>query len=87
MPILRDLDRLSLASFAISSHPLVMGVVQETLEELWVQGVEYVEEVLSGWPLALWVLIREVSHQEVILSELGPEVLDGEFVVVGHLDV
>ena len=64
-----------------------MGVVQEPLEELWVDSVEYVEEVLSWRSLALRVLIGEVPDQEVVLGELRPQVLHRQLLVVRDLDV
>ena len=64
-----------------------MGVVQEPLQELWVNGVEYVEEVLSRRSLALRVIIREVPDQEVVLGELRPQVLHRQLLVVRDLDV
>ena len=64
-----------------------MGVVQEPLEELWVDSVEYVEEVLSWRSLALRVLIGEVPDQEVVLGELRPQVLHRQLLVVRDFDV
>ena len=64
-----------------------MGVVQEPLQELWEDGVEYVEEVLPRRSLALRVIIREVPDQEVVLGELRPQVLHRQLLVVRDLDV
>ena len=64
-----------------------MGVGQQPLQELWVEGVEDVEEVLPRRALALWVLIREVPDHEVIFSELRPQRLHRELLIVGNLYV
>ena len=64
-----------------------MGVVQQPLQELWVEGVEDVEEVLPRRALALWVLIREVPDHEVIFSELRPQRLHRELLVMRNFNV
>ena len=64
-----------------------MGVVQDPLEELGVERVEYIEEILTRWTFSLWVLVGKVTAQEIILGELRVEVLHREFLVMRHLDI
>ena len=64
-----------------------MGMVEQPLQELWVECVEDVEEVLPRRALALRVLIRKVPDHKVILSELRPQRLHRELFIVWNLYV
>ena len=87
LPVLGDPDRFLLSSLSLSGHALLVGVVQYPIQELWIQRVEYVEEILPRRPFAGRILIGEVTAQEIILGELRVEVLHREFLVVRYLDV
>ena len=56
-------------------------------EVLGLQRVEHVEEILSGWALALGEFVREEGHEVRVLLEHREQVLDGELLVVGHGDL
>ena len=71
----------------LGRHPLLVGVVHDLLEVVRIQGVEDIEEVLARWSLAGWVLVRKVGQEDRVLLELRIELLDGELIVVGHVDV
>ena len=86
LPILGELDRLPHARLARRRHPLLVGVGQILGEEVGMDGIEDVEEVLPRRTLAIWEDVREVLLHLLIIGELRPEVLDGQLVVVGHLD-
>jgi len=53
---------------------------------LRVYRVQDVHEVLAGWALVLGVFVREVLHELLVLLELGPNILDREFLIEGNLD-
>ena len=59
----------------------------DLLQVFRVQGVQDVEEVLSGRALVLGVLGREELDEGGILLEVGPEIPHGELVVEGDFDV
>ena len=69
-PVLGDLDGLMFHGLTLGRVPLLVGVVQYLLEVVGVQGVEDVEEVISRWSFAGWVLVREVRHEDRVLLEL-----------------
>ena len=87
LPVLGDPDGFLLASLSLRRHALLVCVVQDPVEELWVQRMEYIKKVLARWPFPCWVLIGEVPAQQIILSELRVEVLHREFLVMRHLDI
>ena len=87
LPVLGDLDRLVLHGFAFRRHPLLVGVDHEVLEILRMNRVQDVEEIGAGWPFIGWKLVREVLHEQLVILEHGEECLDGELIIVWHLDV
>ena len=86
IPVRADVDRLLLHGLALGGHALLVGVEHDLREVVGVDGVEHIEEVLSGWAFADWVFVREVAVHVRVLLEFGPERLHGELVVVRHLD-
>lgn len=53
---------------------------------LWVHRVEDCEEVLTCGTLVLGEGIREVLHHLSVVLESREDVLDGQLVVLGHVD-
>ena len=62
-------------------------MVHDLLEVVRVQGVEDVEEVVTRWSLAGWVLVGEVRHEDRVLLELRIQSLDGQLIVMWHYDI
>ena len=50
-------------------------------------SVEDGKEVLAIGVSILWVLILQVQHDLRVISEAGKDILDGELVILGHVDV
>ena len=86
LPVFGDLDGLHLPSLSLRGHALLVGVVQHLLEEVGMDGVEYIEEVLPGRILAFWEDVGEVLLHLLIIGELRPEVYDSELVIVRDFD-
>ena len=55
-------------------------------EILGVEGVQDVEEVLSRWALARWVLVGEVLGELGVLDQHGPESFDAQLVIMWNFD-
>ena len=76
LPELGDLNGLLLHGFAATGHPLLIRMDHDFLEVLRIQGVQDVEEVLSGRSLVLRPFGREKRGESRVLFELGPDVAD-----------
>ena len=61
-------------------------MVHAALQELRMQSVQHVEEVLPRRSLVLRVLVREVLGEVRVLLHLRVDLLDGELIVMWHLD-
>ena len=46
------------------------------MEEVRLNGIEYVKEILLRWAFTLWKDVGKVFGDLWVLSELRPEVLD-----------
>ena len=47
LPKFRDLDRLSLAHLTLRRHPLFIGVIYHSLEEVGLDCVDDIEEIVN----------------------------------------
>ena len=52
------------------------------MEEVRLHSIEYVKKILSRWAFALWKDVGEVLGDFWVISELRPEVLDRELIVM-----
>ena len=87
LPELGDLDALGLPSLAFHRHPLLVGMVEETFEEVWMHSVQHIVEVLPRWAFARGKGIREVLQHLRVIGELGPDVLHRQLLILRYLDV
>ena len=62
-------------------------MVHDLLEILGVERVEDVEEVLSGGISLIGVFVLEKENELGVLLEILPQVLDGQLLEVGDMDV
>ena len=62
-------------------------MMHDFCDVLRIKAVHDVEEVLAGRPLLIRKRVREVPGELLVLLELGPQRLHGEFIILGHLDV
>jgi hypothetical protein len=76
-PVFGDLDGLMFHGLTLCRVPLLICMIQDLLQVVRIQGVEDVEEVISWWSFAGWVLIREVRHEDRVLLELRIQCFDG----------
>ena len=67
-------------------HPLLVGVVRDLRQVLWVQRVEDVEEVTARWAFVLSEVVRKVLSESRVLREGRPELFDAQLIVSGHMD-
>ena len=67
-------------------HPLLVGVVRDLRQVLWVQRVEDVEEVTARWAFVLSKVVREVLSESRVLREGRPELFDAQLIVSRHVD-
>ena len=81
-----DVDRLVLHFLSVCGHPLFVGVEDDLGEVLWHLGVHDVKKVLARRTFAFRIHGGEVSEKLGVLLDLGPQILDGKLVVVGHGD-
>ena len=81
---MRHLDGLCLHGIAGRGHPLLVGVLHHLRQEVRLQRVEHVEEVISGWALALWIFVWKVGHEDGILLEHREHGLHRKLIVVGN---
>ena len=81
------MDSLSLLVLAFSGHTLLVGVLEYLGQVVGQLGVDYVEEVLSGWAPIVWVHGGKVRHDNGVLLQLRPERLDRKLIVMRHVDV
>jgi len=65
---------------------LLVGVVHHLLEEVRLDGVDHVEEVLSGWTFVLREDVGKVLRHIRIFCELRPEGPDGELIIMRHFN-
>ena len=49
-----------------------------------IEGVENVEEVISGRALVFWVLVGEVLREGLVVLQVGPQMLDADFIIMGY---
>ena len=49
-----------------------------------IEGVENVEEVFSGRALVFWVLVGEVLREGLVVLQVGPQMLDADFIIMGY---
>ena len=52
------------------------------LQVVWVDCVQDVKEVISGWALALRILVWKIGHELGIFDELRVKGLNGELIIV-----
>ena len=77
---------MALHVLAGRGHALLVGVVHDLLQIIWMDGVQDIEEVLPGWAFSRRVRVREVRHQLRVLLELRIKGLDAELIVVRNLN-
>ena len=73
-------------TIACRGHPLLVGVVRDLQQVLWVQRVEDVEEVTARWAFVLSEVVRKVLSESRVLREGRPELFDAQLIVSGHVD-
>ena len=83
-PVFRDLDGLMFHCLTFGRHSLFIGMDHNLLQVVRIQGVENVEEVVTGRSLSGRILVREVGHEDRVLRELRIKSFDGELIVVWH---
>ena len=62
------------------------GMLYHLLDVVWAHGVEDVEGVLAVWLTALGIVVGEVDEDFRVLLDEGPDLLDRDFVKLGHVD-
>ena len=72
LPELGDGNALFLLVWCICRHPLFVGMLQDALQVLRLQGIEDVEEVLPRRPLSSRICIREEPHEFGVLLKIRP---------------
>ena len=87
IPRVGDLDSLLLANDAFGAVSLLRGVLHNLLEIFWVDRVKDVEEVLTARISLVGVFVLKVDDEGGVLLDILPQVLDGKFLVVGHVDI
>ena len=80
------MDCLVLELFAVCGHSLLVSMLDELAKILGHQCIHDVKKILPWWSLALGIHGREVSQELGILLHLGPQVLHGQLVIMGHRD-
>ena len=58
----------------------------ELLSVLMLDSIEHIEEVDSGWQLALRKSIWEVMHEPGVLLHKWPEGVDAQLIIEWHID-
>ena len=86
LPILGDFDGLCLHILALNRVSLLIGVLHDLLQVLWMHGVQNIEEVLPRRTLVFWKCIREVLLHFFIFGELRIQVADGKLIIMWHVD-
>lgn len=86
-PELGDLDGIVLPGLTLGRIALPIGMVQEPTEEIGLQRVEDIKEVIPWRASARRVLVGEVAHEDRILLELWVERLDGQLIILRHVNV
>ena len=84
-----DNDGLSLHRLTLDGIPLLACVLNERLEILTLERIHAVKEIVPWWNASLRHLVREMSHEPLVLLHVRPEVGNAEFIVVWdlyHLD-
>ena len=86
LPILGDFDGLCLHILALNRVSLLIGMLHDLLQILWVHGVQNIEEVLPRWTLVLWKCVREVLLHFFVFRELRVQIADGEFIIMWYVN-
>ena len=77
---------MALHVLAGRGHALLVSVVHDLLQIIWMDSIQDIEEVLPGWALSRRVRVREVGHQLRVLLELRIKRFDAELIVVRNLN-
>ena len=86
LPRWRHADELRLHAVVSSGVSLLLRVLDDAINVVFAQRIEHIERVVAIRHSALWQHFREKRHQLLILLNHRPNVLDTEFVVLGHVD-
>ncbi len=86
LPCGRHADELRLHAVVSRSVALLLRMLDDTINVVLAQRVEHIERVVAIRHPALRQIVREERHQLLILLNHGPNVLDAELVVLGHVD-
>ena len=85
-PVIVSEDRLQLVLTTLQGMTLLEGVLDQLLHDLWVEGIEDIEEVVPVTLPSFGVRVWEELGHPLELDELVVEALDGELVVLGDGD-
>ena len=66
--------------------PGVVGMHDHVTHVLRMHRVEDGEEVGSVRVAILWVLVLQILHDFTVSMELGEDVFDAQFIILGHSD-
>lgn len=84
-PFFVDSHILCRSSLALSRESLGLGVLDHLPDMLRMHRVQHCEKVFSIRLPVGWIIILQILHHFGILLELREDVLDAEFVVLGHV--
>ena len=71
-PVFRDLDGLMFHCLTFGRHPLFIGMDHDLLQVVRIQGVENVEEIVSGRTFVLRILRGKVLQELRVLFKIRP---------------
>ena len=88
LPGLTHNDLLASLEVTVNSVALVLGIIDKLRN---VTGPQRLQDVEHVGPVGLsfrhvWVLVGEVLHEQLILLDQGPDLLDGQLIKLGDLD-
>ena len=86
-PVLVHLDGLLLLLLLLHARSLLVRMREQLLDILWVESVEYVEEVGPVCGLLLQVFVGQVCGQGLVVLHHLRHLLDGQLLQPGHDDV
>ena len=75
-PLLSDLDGFHLLGFVLSSHSLVVGMLDEISHVVRLESIEQVEEVSAIRLSTVLARVRQVLHHFIVFEKHGVEFLD-----------
>ena len=75
-PLLSDLNCFHLLGFVLSSHSLVVGMLDEMSHVVGLESIEQVEEVSTIGLSTVLARVRQVHHHLIVFEKHGVELLD-----------